>query len=161
MAMLGPVVVIAETSATDLVESLGSAGAFPIVETKFADAAAAVAKIQPAALVIADGAAPPDESQLKALLKSVEARGAPFMPIIARVAASDMSAIPQAFPMGDNSARLDPEEMTRIFEEGRKQIHSANPWRRSPPGLEPEDQPFVRTGSQLTHPGGATQPAKP
>lgn len=108
MAMLGPVVVIAESSATDLVESLGAAGAFPIVETKFADAAAAVAKIQPAALVLADGAASPDASQLKALLKSVEARGTPFMPIIARLAASEMSAIPQALPVaaGESLDRL-------------------------------------------------------
>ena len=38
MAMLGPVVVVAEHMAADLVDLLGKAGAFPIVETKFADA---------------------------------------------------------------------------------------------------------------------------
>ena len=59
MAMLGPMVVVAEAPATDLVDTLGKAGAFPIVETKFADAAAAVAEIQPAALLIAEPAPSP------------------------------------------------------------------------------------------------------
>ena len=86
MAMLGPMVVVAEAPATDLVDTLGKAGAFPIVETKFADAAAAVAEIQPAAL--ADRGARrhrPRTSSCKALLKTIETRGGPFMPVLARV----------------------------------------------------------------------------
>ncbi len=54
MALLGPMVVVAENSAADLVDALGKAGAFPIVETRWADAPAAIAEIQPVALAIAD-----------------------------------------------------------------------------------------------------------
>ena len=47
MATLGPVVVVAERPSADLVEALGKAGAFPIIETGLADAAAAIEQIQP------------------------------------------------------------------------------------------------------------------
>ncbi len=50
MALLGPMVVIADASADDLLDVLGKAGAFPIVETRWADAPAAIAEIQPVAL---------------------------------------------------------------------------------------------------------------
>lgn len=99
MAMLGPMVVVAEAPATDLVDTLGSAGAFPIVETKFADAAAAVTEIQPAALMIADVAPAPSDKHLKALLKTIETRGGPFMPVLARVDGPGMVAIPYALPV--------------------------------------------------------------
>lgn len=99
MAMLGPMVVVAERPAADIVEALGKAGAFPIVETKFADAAAAVTKIQPAALVIADTDIFPTERDLKALLKTIEARGAPVMPVLARVNGSDTVPVPFALPV--------------------------------------------------------------
>ena len=60
MAMLGPMVVVAEGSAADLLEVLGKAGAFPIVETGWADAPAAIAEIQPVALAIAEPGPAPD-----------------------------------------------------------------------------------------------------
>ena len=92
-------VVVAEAPATDLVDILGRAGAFPIVEAKFADAAAAVTEIQPAALLIADAAPSPSDKHLKALLKTIETRGGPFMPVLARVDGPDMIAIPFALPI--------------------------------------------------------------
>jgi hypothetical protein len=102
MAMLGPIVVVAEGPVTDLVDALGKAGAFPIVEAKFADAAAAITKIQPAALLIADTEPSPAEPHLKALLKTTEARGGPFMPVIVRVSGSDMIPVPFALPVAAN-----------------------------------------------------------
>src|SRR5262245_34397586 len=99
MAMLGPMVVVAETSASDLVDTLGKAGAFPIVETKFAEAAAAVSEIQPAALVVAEPSLSPCYKPLKTLLKTIESRGGPFMPIVVRVEAYDPIAIPFALPV--------------------------------------------------------------
>jgi GGDEF domain-containing protein len=99
MAMLGPMVVVAEAPVTDLVDILGRAGAFPIVETKFADAAAAVTEIQPAALLIADTAPAPTDRHLKTLLKTIENRGGPFMPVLARVDGPGMVAIPYALPI--------------------------------------------------------------
>lgn len=99
MAMLGPMVVVAEAPAAELVDALGKAGAFPIVEAKFADAASAVSEIQPAALIIADTAPALSERALKALLKTIETRGGPFMPVLARVDGPDMVAIPYALPV--------------------------------------------------------------
>jgi GGDEF domain-containing protein len=101
-------VVVAEASAADLVDTLGRAGAFPIVESKFAEAAAAVNEIQPAALVIAEPALSPFDKHLKALLKAIESRGGPFMPILVRVEADDLIAIPFALPiaMGEPHERL-------------------------------------------------------
>ena len=92
-------VIVAESPATDLVDTLSRAGAFPIVETKFAEAAAAVGEIQPAALLIAETSPSPSEKHLKALLKTIETRGGPFMPVLARVDAADMIEIPFALPV--------------------------------------------------------------
>jgi GGDEF domain-containing protein len=106
MAMLGPMVVVAEAPASDLVDELGRAGAFPIVETKIADAAAAVTEIQPAALVIADTAPFPSVRHLDALVKTIETRGGPFMPVLARVDGPEMIGIPFALPI----AASEPQE---------------------------------------------------
>jgi GGDEF domain-containing protein len=97
--MLGPMVVVAETPATDLVDLLGKAGAFPILETKFADAAAAVAEIQPVALIIANPSDTPDPRHLQILLHAIDTRGGPFMPVLARVDGPDMIEIPFALPI--------------------------------------------------------------
>ena len=108
MAQLGPIVVVAESSSVDLIDLLGKAGAFPIVETKFADAAAAVTEIQPAALLIAEPSAAPAARHLQALLKAIETRGRPFMPVLARVDGADMIGIPFALPLaaGEPASRL-------------------------------------------------------
>ncbi len=108
MAQLGPMVVVAETLAADLVDMLGKAGAFPIVEAKLADAAAAVTEIQPVALLIAEPSASPNPRQLQALLKVIETRGGPVMPVLARVDGPNLIDIPFALPVaiGESPARL-------------------------------------------------------
>ena len=55
-------IVVAESPATDLVDALAAAGAFPIVETKWADAPTAFTSVKPAAVVIAEPGAPASES---------------------------------------------------------------------------------------------------
>ena len=60
MALLGPIVVIADAPVGATVEALGEAGAFPIVATRWADAHAAIDKIEPCALVLAEPHPPPD-----------------------------------------------------------------------------------------------------
>jgi hypothetical protein len=99
MALLGPIVVVAETPAADLVDVLGKSGAFPIVEAKFADAASAVAEIEPAALIIADPAPAASAAQINALRKASETRSGPFMPVLARADGSRMVAMPFALPI--------------------------------------------------------------
>src|SRR5262245_4874763 len=98
MAMLGPMVVVAETPAADLVDVLGKAGAFPIVEASFADAPAAIAEIQPAALVLADDTPCTDEDAKEALIRKIDARRGPFMPVLARMQKDGGIALPTAVP---------------------------------------------------------------
>src|SRR4051794_10780610 len=99
MAQLGPMVVVADSPAGDLVDLLGDAGAFPIVESRFADAASAIAEIQPVALFMAEPSPQPEPRHLQSLLKAVETRGGPFMPVLARVDGPGMIPIPNALPI--------------------------------------------------------------
>ncbi len=91
-------IVVAEEPATDLVEALGEAGAFPIVETKWADAPTAFVAVKPAAVVIAEpGPAPSDASARMLGLQIATANGA-IVPSIARVLGDRDAAIPIALP---------------------------------------------------------------
>ena len=99
MALLGPMVVVAEHSATALVEMLGKAGAFPVVEANWAEAPAAIAEIQPAALLLAESDPSPDARAVEAVIKKIETRGGPFMPVLARVEKDGEAAILDALPI--------------------------------------------------------------
>ena len=96
--MLGPVVIIAEHPETDLADMLGRAGAFPIVEATFADAAAAIAEIEPAALVVADAGPWPAGRVGNTLVKTIETRDGPFMPVLVRLNAESEAVIVHALP---------------------------------------------------------------
>src|SRR4051812_1872014 len=104
MATLGPVVVVAERRPADLVEALvedlGNAGAFPIIETGFADAAAAIEQIQPAALILTDAEPWPVGPAGASLRKAVETGSGPFIPVLARVGQDGAPAAPHALPIG-------------------------------------------------------------
>ncbi len=108
MAFMGPMVVVAETSAADLLDVLGAAGAFPIVETPWADAPAAIAEIQPVALAIADPDGKPSARHARALIQCIETRGGPIMPVIALIEKAGAPAIPGALPIAldDSTERL-------------------------------------------------------
>jgi len=99
MAALGPVVVVAEQPSAELVEALGKAGAFPIIETAFADASSAIAEIQPAALILADAEPWPAGQTGITLIKAIETGGGPFMPVLARVSSESEDAAPDALPV--------------------------------------------------------------
>jgi hypothetical protein len=99
MALLGPMVVVAENSAADLLDVLGAAGAFPVVETPWADAPAAIVEIQPVALAIADPDGEPSARHARALTQCIEARGGPIMPVVALVERDSKSAFPGALPI--------------------------------------------------------------
>src|SRR6266404_6154515 len=108
MALLGPMVVVAENSAADLIDVLRKAGAFPIVETRWADAPAAIAEIQPVALAIADPQGTPSPQHVDAVIQCIETRGGPVMPVIALVESNSSPAIPSALPIAldDSTDRL-------------------------------------------------------
>ena len=99
MALLGPMVVVAEKPAAELLDVLGKAGAFPIIDATWAEAPNAIAEVQPAALVLADTDAPPEPRLLHAVIRRLENRGGPFMPILARVAKQGSVAIASALPI--------------------------------------------------------------
>ncbi len=108
MALLGPMVVVAEASAADLIDVLGKAGAFPIVETRWADAPAAIAEIQPVALAIADPEGVPSPRHLRAVTQRIETRGGPVMPVIALTENDSPPALPDALSIAldDSTDRL-------------------------------------------------------
>src|SRR6476661_7596938 len=99
MALLGPVVVVAESPATDFIDVLAKAGAFPIAQTRWADVPAAIGETQPVALAIADRQTIPSSRQVDAAIECMETRGGPVMPVIALVDSSSTPAIPGALPI--------------------------------------------------------------
>src|SRR4051794_41074264 len=99
MALLGPMVVVAESPAADIVDALAQAGAFPIVETSIAEAPAAIAEIQPAAVILADPEAAPEPRATMALVRAVERRGGPYMPVLARIESGATVVVPLALPV--------------------------------------------------------------
>jgi len=101
-------VVVAEASAADVIDLLGKAGAFPIVETRWADAPSAIAEIQPVALAVADPAGTPSPRHLRAVMQCIETRGGPVMPVVALVEKDSAPAIPNALAIAldDSTDRL-------------------------------------------------------
>jgi len=87
---------------------LGKAGAFPTVETRWADAPAAIAEIQPVALAIADPEGSPSPLHVHAVIQCIETRGGPVTPVIALVERDYAPAIPSALAIGmdDSTDRL-------------------------------------------------------
>lgn len=104
MALLGPMLVVAESSATDFIDVLGKAGAFPIAQTRWADVPAAIAETQPVALAIAEPQPKPSPRHVDAAIECIETRGGPIMPVIARVDTSSTAAIPGALPIAMNES---------------------------------------------------------
>jgi hypothetical protein len=97
MSLQGPIVVVAEKPAGGLVQAITAAGAFPIVETNWAKAAAAVTEIKPAAVVLAE----PDAADPKAAHELAEQiiNADLIVPVIARVREDAEPAIAGALPI--------------------------------------------------------------
>lgn len=98
MSLQGPLIVVAEQPATELVEALSTAGAFPIVESKWADAPAAFVTVKPAAIVIAEPGAPANIASARMLCLQVATVNGPIVPVIARVCGNEDAAVPIALP---------------------------------------------------------------
>ncbi|MGB7858462.1 MAG: GGDEF domain-containing protein [Pseudolabrys sp.] len=98
MSLQGPLIVVAEQPAAELVEALSTAGAFPIVESKWADAPAAFVTVKPAAIIIAEPGAPANIASARMLCVQVATVNGPIVPVIARVCGNDDAAVPIALP---------------------------------------------------------------
>ena len=77
-------IVVADSPATDLVDALVAAGAFPIIETTWADAPTAFVSVKPTAVVIAEPGAPPNESAARMLCLQIATANGTIVPVIAR-----------------------------------------------------------------------------
>jgi hypothetical protein len=108
MALLGPMVVVAENPAAEAVEMLGKAGAFPIIEASWDEAGAAIDEIKPCAVLLADPGPAPDHA-VEALRGRIEA-AAPVMPVLARLGPEGTAQLPQALAV----SALDP--MPRLID---------------------------------------------
>lgn len=98
MSLQGPMIVVAEQPATDLVAALGAAGAFPIIETNWTDAPTAFVSVKPAAVVIAEPGAPPSESSARMLCLQIATASGPLVPTLAFAHHGEDLALPLALP---------------------------------------------------------------
>jgi hypothetical protein len=112
MALQGPFAVIADIPAPDVVDALRAGGASPIVETTWNDAAAALASVEPEAIVLADAC--PDQARAAALaefLGEQRQKGAGlFMPVLARTRDDGVPCVPDAFAIAANAT---PQRLVR------------------------------------------------
>jgi GGDEF domain-containing protein len=98
MSLQGPIVVVAENPAAELTEALRAAGAFPIVEAKWADAPTAFVAVKPAAVVIAEPGQPKSESSARMLCLQIATATGPAVPVLALAHGTQEAAIPIALP---------------------------------------------------------------
>src|SRR5580692_5565929 len=112
MALQGPFVVVADSPAVDVVAALRAEGAFPIIEASWADAAAALASVEPEAIVLAEPASEP--SRVAALAKALAAASKKadraFTPIVARTRDDGVPVLANALAI---AAQAPVERITR------------------------------------------------
>jgi hypothetical protein len=104
MALQGPFVVVADSPAPDVVEALRAAGAFPIIETNWPDAAAAMASVEPEGVVLAEPCGDRECAQAyaDALADRLNRTGAPFTPVIARMRDDGTAPLVEALAISAN-----------------------------------------------------------
>lgn len=97
MSLQGPIVVVAEKPAEGLVQAFIAAGAFPVIEARWADASGAVASIKPSAVVLAEPDIP-DQAMAQALAEQV-ASSEPYLPIVARTRDDSAPVLANTLPV--------------------------------------------------------------
>jgi hypothetical protein len=102
MSLQGPMVVIADSPAPDLVEALGAAGAFPVVQSRWADAPSTFISVQPAAIVLAGPASDPKAADTLGL--QIKTRNGPFIPLIERARGDSGILIPGGLPIDEEAS---------------------------------------------------------
>src|SRR5271156_162784 len=104
MALQGPFVVVADSPAPDVVEALRAAGAFPIIETTWPDAVAAIASVEPEAVVLAEPCADRERAgeYAGALSDKLNAAGGAFTPVLARMHEDGPAPVPNALAISAN-----------------------------------------------------------
>lgn len=86
MALQGPFVVVADSPASDVVAVLRADGAYPIIETSWADAATALVTVEPEGVVLAEPVADERAAPFAAAIEERYCNGTgAFIPIVARI----------------------------------------------------------------------------
>jgi hypothetical protein len=106
MSLQGPIILVANNPSGDLVEAFSTAGAFPIIETTWADAPTAFVSVKPCAIVIADPGAPPSEANARMLCLQIATAAGPMVPVLARVTAETDLPVPIALAADRNAPEL-------------------------------------------------------
>lgn len=103
MALHGPFVVVGDSPGAGVVGALRAAGAFPIVETSWAEAAAAVLSVDPQGLVLANICS--ENGSFAALATALRQRSSPrsaFLPVVARAREDGEIVFPEALAIAPN-----------------------------------------------------------
>jgi GGDEF domain-containing protein len=98
MSLQGPIVVVGDELSPELVAALAEAGAFPVVETPWENASAAIAKIEPAGVVLNPDATLSDAA-CKVLARTIAEAQGPHMPVLARTPPGAVAVVPTALPI--------------------------------------------------------------
>jgi hypothetical protein len=100
MPLAGPILIISDHPDRKLAATLAGAGASPVVESALAEAAGALSRIQPVAILFAD----PEPVRLPAddLIAAIDAAPAPFVPVMARVSGCGAIGL-EALPINVNA----------------------------------------------------------
>jgi hypothetical protein len=101
MALQGPFVVVADSPAADVVAALRAEGAFPIIEAGWADAAAALASVEPEAIVLAEPCG--NQAHAEALAAAAKKNDRAFTPIVARMRDDGAAVLPDALVIAANA----------------------------------------------------------
>jgi len=99
MSLQGPIVVVADKPAPDLVQALGAAGAFPIVERRWVDAPSAFISGQLSAIVLAEPGPASDAKAADTLALQIQSSSGPFIPLIGRARSDAGIATPGGLPI--------------------------------------------------------------
>ncbi len=102
MSITGPILVIAESPARDIIDAVEAAGAFPIIELGWDEASAGVAEINPSAVIVAEAVAPP-AAAAEALARQLR-QAQPLVPLLARVADDAAPQVSGALPIARDIA---------------------------------------------------------
>ena len=106
MSLQGPLIVVADRPATELSGALSAAGAFPIVESTWADAPTAFVAVKPAALVIAESGQPSNETTSRMLCLQIATAAGPIVPVVSVTEPGDEPALPIALAASCHHERL-------------------------------------------------------
>jgi hypothetical protein len=161
MSLQGPIVVVAEKPVGGLVQAFTAAGAFPVVEARWADAPSAVASIKPSAVVLAEPEAP-DTAAAQALEAQIAA-SVPYVPVVARTREDEAVALASALPVAENAqveqliARLVSALRLRalhatVLGRARTLMSERNIIAEIPPGDPIEDATVMVVGRGRLHP---------